>query len=278
MVLPATFGALSNAVSAQFDHGNRLSYSSQSDLLERIGVQLYTVRTLLADNYEGTIRAIADLGYDEVESVWDPMRNPEDIRALFNEVELLAPSTHAPIQALKNNLEQVLDAAQIMDHSYIVCPWLSEEQRSMEQYKNHVILFNEVGAACKEVGIQFAYHNHEFEFEADENGIIPYDFLLEETDPELVKMELDLYWVAYANQDPIEYFKRYPGRFPLSHVKDMGSDQQMTAVGEGEIDFATIFAESEIAGLKYYIVEHDHPEDPMASIQTSLQYLRSLEF
>ncbi|MCY4225970.1 MAG: sugar phosphate isomerase/epimerase [Bacteroidetes bacterium] len=278
VALPAAVGAISSTVAAQHNRGSRSLYLSLSQHLERIGVQLYTVRSLLANDYEGTIRAVADLGYDEVEAVWDPDRNPEDIRALFEDVELAAPSTHAPIQALKNNLEQVLDAAQIIGHSYIVCPWLSEEQRSMEQYKNHVILFNEVGAACKEVGIQFAYHNHEFEFEAKEDGIIPYDLLLEETDPELVKMELDLYWVAYANQDPIEYFNRYPGRFPLSHVKDMGSDRQMAAVGEGEIDFASIFAESETAGMKYYIVEHDHPDDAMASIQTSIQYLRTLEF
>ena len=277
-MLPAMVTALGGVVSAQPNHGSRFSYLSQSQHLERIGVQLYTVRSLLSSDYENTIRAVADLGYDEVECVWDPDRNPEDIRTLFEEVGLAAPSTHAPIQALQNNLEKVLDAAQAIGHSYIVCPWLSEEQRSMEQYKNHVVLFNEVGAACKEVGIQFAYHNHEFEFEAEDDGIMPYDFLLEETDPELVKMELDLYWVAYANQDPIEYFKRYPGRFPLSHVKDMGAEREMTAVGEGEIDFASIFLESETAGLKYYFVEHDHPEDPMSSIQTSIQYLRGLDF
>ncbi len=110
------------------------------------------------------------------------------------------------------------------------------------------------------------------------DGVIPYDFILEETDPELVKMELDLYWIAYADRDPLEYFRRYPGRFPLCHVKDMGEDRSITDVGKGQIDFIRIFTESETAGLKHYIVEHDNPEDPFASIQTSIAHLKSLNF
>ncbi|MCY4170522.1 MAG: sugar phosphate isomerase/epimerase [Bacteroidetes bacterium] len=272
VALPVAVGALNSHASPQSVKHQKIH------TLDRIGVQLYTVRNLLSEDYEGTIGAVADAGYDEVEVVWDPERNPEDIRALFDEVGLVAPSTHASIDALKNNLEAIIDAAKIIGHSFLVCPWLSPQQRTMEHYKSHVILFNEVGAACKEVGIQFAYHNHEFEFEADEGEVKPYDYILEETDPDLVQMEIDLYWIYFANQNPIEYFERYPERFPLCHVKDMGEEREITPVGEGSIDFASIFSESLTAGLNHYFVEHDNPTDALASIRTSINYLRTLEF
>lgn len=278
VALPAAVGALAGYTS------NRASESRESEALmpprspERIGVQLYTVRHLLSDDYKGTIRAVADAGYDEVETVWEPDRNPDDIRALFDELGLAAPSGHVPLGALKDDLATVLDASGRIGHSYIVCPWLNEDQRTMAHYREYVTLFNEVGAACREVGIQFAYHNHEFEFEPAEDGVIPYDFMLDEMDPDLVKMELDLYWIVYANRDPNEYFRKYSGQFPLCHIKDMGADREMTPVGEGQIDFGAILAESETAGLKHYFVEHDHPGDALASIRTSIAHLRSLEF
>jgi len=255
-----------------------LQTKNHQQTLDRIGVQLYTVRNLLSSDYEGTIRAVANAGYNEVETVWNPERNPEDIRALFDEVDLSAPSTHAPIGALNNNLGKILDAAKTLGQSFVVCPWLSEDQRTIKHYKNHVKLFNEVGAACKEVGVQFAYHNHEFEFEADDDGIIPYELILEETDPDFVKMELDIYWIYFANRDPQDYFERYPGRFPLCHVKDMGTNREITPVGEGTIDFTTVFSMRRTAGLLHYFVEHDHPTNAIASIRTSINYLRALEF
>lgn len=275
VAVPTAIGVLAGC---NPDQSSAPEEASSNRSLAKIGVQLYTVRDRLATDFEGTIQAIADAGYDEVETVWDSERNPEDIRALLEQVGLTAPSTHAAIETLQNNLTPVLDAAQILGHSYIVCPWLDEDQRSMADYRSHVALFNEVGAACNELGITFAYHNHEFEFEATEEGIIPYDFMLAEMDPDLVQMELDLYWIAYANQDPIDYFQKHPGRFPLCHVKDMAADRSMTPVGEGQIDFGRIFAEHETAGLQHYIVEHDHPEDALSSIQTSITHLRSLTF
>lgn len=277
VAVPAAVGVLAGCAS-ETEPEAEAPATPTTRSLERIGVQLYTVRYLLENDYEGTLRAVADAGYDEVETVWDAERNPDDIRALLDELGLTAPSTHVPIEALKTNLPSVIDAAQRLGHSYIVCPWIAEDERTMAHYRDHVALFNEVGGACQEVGIQFAYHNHEFEFEPDEDGVIPYDYMLDEADPELVKMELDLYWIAYANRSINEYFQRDPGRYPLCHVKDMGSDRGMVPVGEGQIDFAAILAESETAGLRHYFVEHDHPEDALASIQTSITHLRSLTF
>lgn len=277
VAVPAAVGVLAGC-EPQTEPEAEAPETASTRSLERIGVQLYTVRYLLESDYEGTLRAVANAGYDEVETVWDAERSPDDIRALLDELGLAAPSTHVPIEALRTNLPTVIDASQRLGHSYIVCPWLAEDERTMAHYRDHVALFNEVGAACQEVGIQLAYHNHEFEFEPNEDGVIPYDFMLDEMDPELVKMELDLYWIAYANRSANEYFRRDPGRYPLCHIKDMGSDRGMTPVGEGQIDFAAILAESETAGLRHYFVEHDHPEDALASIQTSITHLRSLTF
>ena len=138
-------------------------------------------------------------------------------------------------------------------------------------------LFNKVGEKCQEAGLQFGYHNHDFEFDSLD-GQIPYDLLLQGTDPKLVQMELDIYWIKKAGKDPLAYFERYRGRFALCHVKDMTEAEEMVDVGEGEIDFAEIFSKSEEAGLKHYFVEHDHPEDPLKSIKTSFKYLKQLEF
>src|SRR2546428_537367 len=129
-------------------------------------------------------------------------------------------------------------------------------------------------------GIQFGYHNHTFEFVKDQalGGKLPYDVLLAETDPKLVQMEMDLCWITEGGQDPLVYFDRYPGRFPLVHVKDMTKDHQMTEVGSGAIDWRRIFAQSEKAGMRHYFVEHDEPKAPFDSILTSYEFLRKLRF
>ena len=213
---------------------------------------------------------------------WKPYGTPNAIQTIFVRFWMswgLQPRQHMyQLRHSGRTSPGVIDAAQRLGHSYIVCPWLAEDERTMAHYRDHVALFNEVGVACQEAGIQFAYHNHEFEFEPTEDGVVPYDFMLDETNPELVKMELDLYWIAYANRSVSEYFQRDPGRYPLCHIKDMGPDRGMTPVGDGQIDFAVILAESETAGLRHYFVEHDHPEDALASIRTSITHLRSLTF
>lgn len=245
--------------------------------VDRVGVQLYTVRDLLSKNFEETIRAVAGLGYKELEFAGYYDRDPEDIRALLDELEVTAPAAHIGIDMLRGDLTGVIETARTMRHRYIVCPYLGQNERTLEHYRAHAALFNEVGAACKEARMRFAYHNHEFEF-IEIDGVVPYDLLLAETDPELVLMELDLYWVKYAKLEVADVFSKAPGRFPLCHVKDMGPDGGMMPVGEGTIDFAAIFAHSEHAGLRHYFVEHDHPEDAMQSIATSIEHVKSLEY
>ncbi len=245
--------------------------------LEKIGVQLYSVRDLMKQDFAGTLEKVAKIGYKEVEFAGYFDHTPEDVKKLLDGLGLKAPSVHVSIDLLRDKLDATLATSKIIGHQYLVCPWLAPPDRTLEKYKEHAAFFNKVGEACQKAGFQFAYHNHDFEFEA-QDGKIPYDLLLAETDPKLVGMELDLFWVRKAGQDALAYFEKQPGRFPLCHVKDMADDQKMVEVGSGKIDFAAIFAHSKQAGLKHYFVEHDNPADPLQSITASYQHLKQLQF
>jgi sugar phosphate isomerase/epimerase len=164
-----------------------------------------------------------------------------------------------------------------MGQTFIACPWIDEKMRTPDGIKKVVDTFNRAGEKSKSMGIQFAYHNHDFEFKPA-GGKLLYDTLLEQTDPKLVAMEMDLFWAIDAGQDPVTYFNRYPGRFPLVHVKDRKKNGEMTDVGSGAIDWKRIFAESDKAGIQHYIVEHDEPKSGFASIKTSYNYLASLRY
>ncbi|MDQ7040534.1 MAG: sugar phosphate isomerase/epimerase [Rhodothermus sp.] len=243
--------------------------------LERIGLQLYTVRTLMEQNVPRTLEHVAEVGYREVEFAGYYHYTPQELRQMLDQLGLSAPATHVSYQALEADLETTLETAQVLGHRYVVVPWLPPEQRqTLDDYRRWAERFNRWGEACRAAGIQFAYHNHDFEF-ARVNNQVPYEVLLAETDPELVKMELDLYWITYAGHDPLTYLQQDPGRFLLCHVKDMTANRQMTDVGQGIIDFAKIFAQGQ---FQHYFVEHDRPENPLASIRHSYAYLSQLTF
>ena len=243
---------------------------------DRIGVQLYTVRSLLPDDFAGTLSAIAGIGFREVEFAGYFGHSAAAVAEILDQNGLAAPAAHVPLEALENDLEGTLEFARAVGHRILVCPWLQPEDRtSIARYRELARFWNEVGAACREVGLRFGYHNHDFEFDTVD-GEIPFDVLLAETDPELVEFELDLFWITKGGRDPLDYFERHPGRFTLCHVKDMGSDGEMVSVGAGEIDFASIFAHAQTAGLEHYFVEHDNPEDPLASIEAGYRHLAAL--
>ncbi len=212
--------------------------------LDKIGLQLYTVRDPILD------------------------RNG-----------LSAPSTHVSFEN-DDQWKTALDAAKAIGHEYIVMPWIPEERRkTLDDWKNFAQVFNRDGQMAHDAGIQFAYHNHDFEFPKLE-GQIPYDVLLQNTDPRLVQLEIDLYWITKAGQDPLAYFARWPGRIPLVHVKDSAGppEHKMVDVGQGKIDWKRIFAKRDQAGIKHAFVEHDQPPQPFEDIATSARYLKSLEF
>jgi sugar phosphate isomerase/epimerase len=242
--------------------------------LPAIGLQLYTIRSVMENDFRGALEQVAEIGYDEVEFAGYYDRTPDEIVALLNDLDLASPATHVPLQRIREAPDEVIQTAKTIGHQYVVCPYLSESERTaLDDYRRLAEDFSTFGERCTEAGLQFAYHNHDFEF-VEMNGTRPYDVLLSETDPEHVKMELDLYWVIEAGQDPLDYIGQNPERYPLCHVKDRGPDGGMTPVGNGTIDFASIF---EAANFQHYFVEHDNPQNPMQSIETSHRTLQTLK-
>ncbi len=256
--------------------------ASRSDLPARLGVQLYTVRELFPDDFVGMLEAIKRIGYDEVEFAGYHDRAPRVVRAVLDDIGLTAPSTHVPIDALRDNFDGVMETANVVGHQYVVLPWLPQGQRAtgLDGYRQLAEELNGWGERAQAAGVQMAYHNHDFEFETFGGDTPGYDVLLDETDPGLVEMEMDLYWVTEAGHDPLDYFKRYPGRFSLFHVKDRTADGTMTSVGSGAIDFVQIFDHAEQAGLKHAFVEHDNAAEQLVgalgSLEASYAYLASL--
>ncbi len=278
--------------------GTRPAWSAETFHIDRVGLQLYTVRDLMKKDFDGTIAKVAQIGYKEVEFAGYYDRSPQAVRAILEKDGLTSPSTHVGYDIVEKKWSEALDAAHTIGHTFVVCPWIDAKQRKTpDGWKRAAELFNHAGEAAQKAGIQFAYHNHAFEFEPSEalGGKLPYDFLLAETDPNLVKMEMDLCWITVGGQDPVKYFDRYPGRFPLVHVKDWttkgpgGNDYggatgaskkpgHMTDVGQGEIDFKRIFAQSGKAGIQHYFVENDEPKSAFEDIKISYDYLAKLKF
>ncbi len=246
--------------------------------LSNIGIQLYTVRDQMAIDVRTTLTALAEIGYKEIEFAGYFDHSPAEIRTMLDDLGLTSPSAHAPIDMLRDAPETVIETWLEIGHEYVVMPWLTPEQRdTLDKYRAHAEIFNEFAELCTPAGLTFAYHNHEFEFEPID-GVLPMDLLLSEVDASLMQVELDFYWTAFAGIDPFEYFEKHPGRFPLCHVKDMAEDRSMADVGAGTIDFASLFAASEQAGLKHYFVERDDATDSLASAANSFAGVSAIEF
>jgi sugar phosphate isomerase/epimerase len=271
----------------------RFSWAADEHKIENIGVQLYTVRRAMRQDFEGTIAQVAAIGYKEVEFAGYFGRSPKDIRSILDRHGPISPSTHVDYEVLGDKWQNEIETSKVLGQSFIICPSIPEELRNQpDGWRRAAETFNRAGEVSRQAGIQFGYHNHWFEF-YPVNGKRPYDFLLEECDPSLVKMEMDLCWIEVGGGDPLDYFDRYPGRFPLVHVKDVkrlptrkesggqdfsSSELGMTEVGSGVIDWKKIFAQSDKAGIKHYFVEHDNPKAPFDSLRTSFNYLKQLQF
>lgn len=241
--------------------------------LPAIGLQLYTIRSVLDDDFRGTMEQVAEMGYDEVEFAGYYDRSPEDIGALLDDLGLAAPAAHVSLERIREAPEAVIQTATTVGHQYVVCPYLSEADRgSLDDYRSVAEELTRFGERCSDAGLQLAYHNHDFEF-IEMDGTLPYDVLLSETDPEHVQMELDLYWVIEAGRDPLDYIERDPARYPLCHVKDRSKDGEMTSVGKGTVDFPALFR---AGSFEHYFVEHDNPKAPMESIEIGYRTLNQL--
>jgi sugar phosphate isomerase/epimerase len=266
--------------------------------VKRVGMQLYTVRTALEKDLTGTLAKVAAIGYKEVEFAGYFGHPPQQVRAALKEHGLTAPAAHLDYATVSNGDKwaKALDDAAVIGHKFLVNPWIDEPMRKEpDVWKRIAATYNTAAAAAHKHGIQFCYHNHNFEFypSATADGKQPFDLLLESCDPKLVKMELDLCWISAAGKDPLDYFHRYPGRFPLVHVKGLRKvpaaspdpiaiDKvlpDVTDVGHDDvIGWKRIFADAKEAGIEHYFVEHDVPKDAFASLQNSYEYLSKLEF
>ncbi len=243
--------------------------------VERIGLQLYTIRGAMAADAYAATGAVAEAGYQEVETAGTGSLSPLEFAGALKNAGLTAPSAHLPIDLLRDKPEEVLTLAQTIGYQYVVVPWLPPELRNAEGYAMTIEVLNKFGAMSMPEGVQVAYHNHDFEFEQI-GGETAFDGLLKNCDPALVKFELDLYWAAHAGVDAQAYLRAAPQRYPLCHVKDRVADGAMVDVGAGEIDFPALFNAG--SGLKHYFVEHDRPSDPMASIKRSIAAVRTMRF
>lgn len=258
-----------------------------------IGLQLYTVRDAMQKDPMGTLAKVASIGYNSLEGATYTGTQkfygmePAVFAKVLKQNGLIMPSSHYRLgeekvdgQIQKGTMllgwDKAVDDAAAVGIKYMVCAYLSESERGgLDHYKVVADALNKAGERCKKSGIQLCYHNHDFEFDP-QGSTLPYDILLK-TDKNLVKMEMDLYWVSKAGKDPVDLINQHPGRFPLFHVKDMdnSSSKAFTEVGNGTIDFKRIFKHADKAGMKYFFVEQDRtPGDPFASITKSLAYIK----
>jgi sugar phosphate isomerase/epimerase len=264
--------------------GDRKSYG--------VGIQLYGLRDAMNADVPGTLKKISEMGYKypELAGYSDGKfygYSPAEFKKMVEDLGMELISSHTQVEAAgitMGNARIMADAHAELGVSYCVQPWIEEVDRNVETYKKMVADWNQVGEVMKEVGIQFGYHNHNYEF-ADLDGVVPFfDILMPEMDPELITMEIDLFWATKAGQDPVDLFNQYPGRFQLFHMKDMRTREEpffevikddICPVGEGVIDFKRALAAKEVAGMKYLFVEDDNQGegDAFGSAEVSIRNL-----
>ena len=241
-----------------------------------IGIQLYTVRTLMKKDAEGTLAALREIGYREVELAGLYGRTPGGFAALLDRHELKAPSGHVGLDDLRRDLPQQLDDAGRLGLNWLVCPWIDQSERTPDGYRKVADDLNDIGLHMKEAGKQLAYHNHDFEFAPLADGSRGYDILLQRCDKTLVDMELDLFWITKGGLDPRTYLDAHPARFPLVHAKDMDAAGNMVDVGAGQIPFKSLLSGPSASGLRHVFVEHDEPASPLESARKSYAATREI--
>lgn len=242
----------------------------------RIGVQLYSVRDEMLADAAGTLGKLARIGYTELESARSPKGFyygllPKEIRSICDDLGITLRSGHV---ALDDTWQRAMDEAAETGQEYLICSSLPFEGQTVDNYKRVAEAFNKAGEQCRALNISFGYHNHDYEFERVDGAVL-YDVLMDETDPELVKMELDLGWVVATGNDPKTYFERYPHRFELWHLKDMDlAKKESTEFGKGELDIPGMLASKNRSGLRYFFVEQEeYTHSALESLQEDYDYL-----
>ena len=246
------------------------------------GLALYTVRDDMGADVKATLMAVAEAGYKNIEaaSYKDGKfynMSPKDFSSLLKEVGLIPISTHQGGVTLENADNMIADV-KAAGFKYFVIPVPPMGLR--DDHKQLASVLSTIGEKCQKAGLKLLYHNHDFEFKKGDDGVVTFDYLLENTDPKYVNFQMDLYWVTKADQDPVAYFNKYPGRFKMWHVKDMDDQGRFAPVGNGKIDFSKILAQKKKSGMKYYMVEQDKTFDmkPLEAIKISHKGLVKIGF
>ncbi len=243
------------------------------------GVQLYSFRDEMAKDAMGTLEQIASLGFKEIESARSGKGHyyglsPIEMKQTCDGLGMKLTSGHV---ALDENFQKTMEEAVASGQEYLICSSMPSNGQTADNYKKVAEEFNKAGESCRQLGIKFGYHNHEYEFES-ENGQVLFDLLLDNTEPGLVHMELDLGWVIVAGKDPKDYFTRFPGRFPLWHLKDMDmAKKESTEFGKGGLDIRAMMALQEASGVKHIFIEQEeYASTPFESMQHNMKFLASL--
>ncbi len=242
-----------------------------------LGLQLYTLRSELAKDFEGTLARVAELGFEEVELFNLFGHSATEVRAMLDRCGLVAPSTHTLMKPLRDHLSRLIDECHTLGHRYLVVAFLLPDERSLDHYRRHLDVLRTAAPICRAAGLRLGYHNHDFEF-TSVAGIVPYDLIMDSTTSEELVLELDLYWVSKAGVDPLSTVHRAPERFPMVHVKDMANtaEREFIEVGSGVIDFAKILRAPEARSIEHYYVEQDTIVGPIwKSVEKSLAGLRT---
>lgn len=314
-----TFIRNSAAAAAGISLLNTGFISHRAAISRDIGIQLYTLAQPLSEDFTGTISKLADYGYKNLEfagpyyfSPEEEIKNnplvavmglsgygyhghtPKEIRMMLDDLGLVSTSAHISDSSLKYNIDEAIDAANIIGQKYILSP--AFHGQTPDDFKAAAELYNKFGEKCKASGIQYGYHTHNGEF-ADYDGVTPFEILVKETDPQLVCFELDLFWATVAGVDPVKVIQDNPGRIKLLHIKEMtqeldepyttfdpaeGMDmlmklmQNQTIIGEGVIDFKSIISQVDDAGIEQLFIESDFPPEPLNYAQQSIKNLKKL--
>lgn len=242
-----------------------------------VALQMYTLREESALDFAGTLKKVAELGFNGVEFAGYGGLPVSEVRELLDGLGLKAASSHVPIEELQNNLEKVIEEQKILGSKYIVCPYLMPDQRTEESFKTLIPFLNEAGKRCKEEGITLCYHNHDFELERLSDGRTALETIFTDVDPDNLETELDIYWLTKAGENPVEWIKQYKGRTPLVHLKDMTTDEEQffAELGTGGVNIEEVLHLGEEADIKWWIVEQDvSRKTPLESIEISINYLK----
>lgn len=242
-----------------------------------IGLQLYTVRDALAADFAGTIKKVAEIGFAGVELAGHGDLSVAELKRLLDDNNLKVAGSHIGIDQLENDIARVIDENLTLANQYIVIPWIGEDRRQgADGYRKLGETFNALGETLRSSGLTLAYHNHAFEFEK-QDGEYGLDILYASSDPQLVKAEIDTYWVLTGGEDPVAYVSKYSGRVPLMHLKDRDpSDGFFAEVGTGDLPVDGLVEAANNIGTEWLLVEQDScRRDPMESISISFANLKA---